>query len=472
MKVVTNLDLNKNQLLNTAVQSLSSAPSSPVAGQIYYDTTKNQFGVYCGATSGWIYLAAGTGTVTTVSVASANGFSGTVANATTTPAITMQTTVTGLLKGNGTAVSAATSGTDYAPATSGSSILKGNGSGGFSNAVANTDYAPVASPTFTGTVTVPSTVNATDAAQKQYVDAAVQGLSAKLSARCATVGTETFTITSGSVTQISGTTVDGVSPAVGDLILVKDAPAATGTGSAGSNQPGNGLYSVTNATTNLTISRAADLSGSNAPAGAYVFVEAGTVNASAGYVVSAPSSNTAFTYGSGSIQFTQFSGAGEITAGTALSKTGNTLNVSTVPLANGGTGQTSQQAAMDALAGAQTSGSFLRGNGTHVTMQPLQAADVPSNTGSAPGSLGTGQKIAVVYNSGAIGDGSSTSLAVNHNLNNAIPMVTVYDVSGSYPVEVICDVAPEHSGTSDNNWVTLTFASAPASNSIKCVIVG
>lgn len=55
----------------------------------------------------------GGGTVTTVSVVSANGFAGTVANAGTTPAITMQTSVTGLLKGNGTAMSAAVAGTDY-----------------------------------------------------------------------------------------------------------------------------------------------------------------------------------------------------------------------------------------------------------------------------------------------------------------------------------------------------------------------
>jgi len=57
--------------------------------------------------------AGGTGTVTTVSVVSANGFAGTVANATTTPAITLTTSITGVLKGNGTAISAATAGTDY-----------------------------------------------------------------------------------------------------------------------------------------------------------------------------------------------------------------------------------------------------------------------------------------------------------------------------------------------------------------------
>lgn len=57
--------------------------------------------------------AGGGGTVTSVSVTSGNGFAGTVATATTTPAITLSTTVTGVLKGNGTAISAAVAGTDY-----------------------------------------------------------------------------------------------------------------------------------------------------------------------------------------------------------------------------------------------------------------------------------------------------------------------------------------------------------------------
>ena len=58
---------------------------------------------------------AGSGTVTNVSVVSANGFAGTVATDTTTPAITLSTTVTGVLKGNGTAISAAVANVDYVP---------------------------------------------------------------------------------------------------------------------------------------------------------------------------------------------------------------------------------------------------------------------------------------------------------------------------------------------------------------------
>lgn len=88
-----------------------------------------------------------TGTVTNVSVVSANGLGGTVATSTTTPAITLSTSVSGIVKGDGTGFSAATAGTDYAPATSGTSILKGNGTGGFSNASAGTDYAPATSGT-------------------------------------------------------------------------------------------------------------------------------------------------------------------------------------------------------------------------------------------------------------------------------------------------------------------------------------
>jgi hypothetical protein len=66
-------------------------------------------------------------------VATANGFAGDVSVLNNEATITLKTTVTGIVKGNGTALSAAVSGADYAPATSGGSILSGNGLGGFSN---------------------------------------------------------------------------------------------------------------------------------------------------------------------------------------------------------------------------------------------------------------------------------------------------------------------------------------------------
>lgn len=69
----------------------------------------------------------GTGTVTSVSVVSANGLAGTVATATTTPAITLSTTITGILQGNGTAISAATTGNLTDAGTDGIVITGGTG---------------------------------------------------------------------------------------------------------------------------------------------------------------------------------------------------------------------------------------------------------------------------------------------------------------------------------------------------------
>ena len=123
---------------------------SPTLGGVAYGTGP-ALAVSAAGSSGQVLTSAGaaaptwatptTGTVSSVSVVSANGLAGTVATATTTPAITLSTTITGLLKGNGTAISAAASGTDYAPATSGTSILYGNGAGGFSNVTIGTGVA-------------------------------------------------------------------------------------------------------------------------------------------------------------------------------------------------------------------------------------------------------------------------------------------------------------------------------------------
>lgn len=110
----------------------------------------------------------GSGTVTTVSVVSANGLAGTVANPTTTPAITLSTSITGILKGNGTAISAASAGTDYqAPitltttGTSGAATFVGNtlnipqytGGGGSGTVTSVSGTGTVNGITLTGTVT-------------------------------------------------------------------------------------------------------------------------------------------------------------------------------------------------------------------------------------------------------------------------------------------------------------------------------
>jgi hypothetical protein len=83
--------------------------------------------------------------------------------------------------------------------------------------------------------------------------------------------------------------------------------------------------------------------------------------------------------------------SGNFSAGTITATlSGNATNVSgTVAFANGGTGETTRQAAMDALAGATTSGSYLRGNGSDVVMSTIQVADVPTLNQSTTGNATT-----------------------------------------------------------------------------------
>jgi len=80
---------------------------------------------------------------------------------------------------------------------------------------------------------------------------------------------------------------------------------------------------------------------------------------------------------------TSFPTFNQNTTGTASNVTG------TVALANGGSGQTTAQLAINAFAGAVTSGSYLRGNGTNVVMNTIQAGDVPTLNQSTTGSAGS-----------------------------------------------------------------------------------
>lgn len=87
--------------------------------------------------------------------------------------------------------------------------------------------------------------------------------------------------------------------------------------------------------------------------------------------------------------------SGNLTLGGALSGVSLTTQVTgTLPIANGGTGATTRQEAMDALAGAVTSGQYLRGNGTDVVMSAIQAADVPTLNQNTTGNAATATNIA------------------------------------------------------------------------------
>ena len=176
--------------------------------------------------------------------------------------------------------------------TDGNIVLDPNGAGTIDASSAR--ITSVADPT-----------GAQDAATKAYVDAVKTGLDVKASVRVATTGNITI-----STALNSGDTIDGVTLADGDRVLVKDQTDATE----------NGIYVVA-----ATPARATDAdSAAELTGGTFTFVEEGTSNADNGYVFT---HNGTPTLGSTDLPVSQFSGAGQITAGDGLSKTGNTLDV-------------------------------------------------------------------------------------------------------------------------------------------------
>lgn len=144
--------------------------------------------------------------------------------------------------------------------------------------------------------------SAQDAATKAYVDATAQGLDVKASVRA---------VATGAISLSGPQTIDGVSIIAGDRVLV----------TAQASAPTNGIYVCAAG----AWSRSTDANSSaKVTTGLYTWVAEGTANADSGWILT---TNDAIVLGTTALTFTQFSGAGQITAGTALSKTGNTLNV-------------------------------------------------------------------------------------------------------------------------------------------------
>lgn len=152
-------------------------------------------------------------------------------------------------------------------------------------------------------------VNDQDAATKYYVDAARSGLDIKNSVRAAT----TAAITLASDLE-NGDTLDGVTLATGDRVLVKNQVDASE----------NGIYVVA---ASGAPSRSTDADQpAELNAGTFVFVEEGTVNDNTGFVVV---SDNPLTIGTDDIEWTLFSSSGTLIAGDGLSKNGYTLQVNT-----------------------------------------------------------------------------------------------------------------------------------------------
>ena len=188
------------------------------------------------------------------------------------------------------------------------------------------------SPHGTGSVIVPSGYEdragfqSQSLANKAYVDQVAQGLDTKPSCRLATTVNLASTYNNGTAgvgatltaSSNGALSVDGVTPSVADRILVKDQTTAAE----------NGIYVVTTVGTGSTafvLTRAtpedqpSELSG-----GAFVFVEEGSIGSNNGYTFTHTGQPT---FGTTDLDVAQFSGAGQIIAGAALSKDGNTMDV-------------------------------------------------------------------------------------------------------------------------------------------------
>jgi hypothetical protein len=214
--------------------------------------------------------------------------------------------------------------------------------------------------------------NPQDAANKRYVDSAVVGIDWKPSVRLATTAPITL------ATDLeNGDTLDGVTLATGDRVLVKNQTDATE----------NGIYVVAASgapTRSTDADTAAEITASFA-----VFVEEGTVNTDSGWTLT---NNGTVTIGTTELAFTQFTGLGQITAGAGLTKTANTLDV-------------------------------IGGDGITVN------AD----------SVVIDRTVVVTKYAATIGDGTNTSYTVTHNLNTRDVIVSLYDTASPY-AEVMADV--------------------------------
>ena len=191
-----------------------------------------------------------------------------------------------------------------------------------------------------------------DAASKSYVDGVSQGLDVKDSVVAAT--TANITISSA---LNNGDTLDGVTLSTNDRVLVKDQSSASE----------NGIYVV-----GSSPARADDLAAGVDAAGMFTFVEQGSTNADKGFVCT--SNKGSAVVGTNNLAFSQFSGAGNLTAGDGLDKSGNEFSVDlksngglviesteiavdlgassitgTLAVSDGGTGSTTSSAARTAL---------------------------------------------------------------------------------------------------------------------------
>jgi len=473
-KFLVSIDLNKNELQNAVIQNLATAPATPLAGQVYYNTADNQLYIYNGTRWEVAGNAVQSGLLS-ARPAAATVDAGTIYYATDTylfyysngsawaqtnqfGTITAQTTY-GASSGNGSSTDYAradhTHGTPALGTATPNAIAGVTGSAGSAATPSKEDhthaFTPAADLSMAGfkltTVGAPSADG--DAANKGYVDSVAQGLDIKASARLATTGAlsaYTFTSTAGGT--ITGNangalSIDGVTPSVADRILVKNETSG--------NAPYNGIYVVTtvgDGSTPYVLTRSVDANTSaEVTSGMFVFIEEGTTNDNTGWVLT---TNNPITLNTTALVFAQFSGAGTYSASNGVLLTGS--NFTFAPRSGYGL-QTGSSGAEIKL--ATTSGLNLT---TDLAVGAGNGISVLTNT------VAIDSSVVVSKYASNVGDGSATSYTITHNLGTRDVIVSVYEATGSY-AEVICDV--NHATT---NTITLLFSVAPTLNQYRVVV--
>lgn len=208
-------------------------------------------------------------------------------------------------------------------------------------------------------------VNAQDAATKSYVDSAAQGLDTKAS--CVVASTANIATLSGLLT------IDGITVAAGDRVLVKNQTA----------QANNGIY-VASAT---AWARSSDMDVWAEFPSAYTFIEQGTTQADTGWVCTV---NQGGTLGSTAVTWAQFSGAGTYTAGTGLNLTGTVFSIANTAVTAGSYGGASQT--LSATVNAQG----------QLTALSAQAIAIANTQVSGLGTMSTQNAASVAITGGSI----------------------------------------------------------------------
>ena len=438
-KFLTPIDLGKLELRNAAIQNLGSAPSSPVEGQLYYDTAGHVLYFYNGTS--WVSASGGTPADATTGSKGIVQLAGDLAGTAAAPVVdTGKITLAKLaaaIKPSGSA--AAGDEAVRALGTGSGNAFPGNGR--LDQLAAPTGSVALGSQKITG---LADPTSAQDAATKAYVDGLAQGLDVKASVRVATTSAGTL-----GTSFANGQTVDGVTLVTGDRILIKNQAAPAD----------NGIYVVASSG---APARATDFDAWAEIPGGFCFVEEGTTNADTGWVCT---SNAGGTLGSTAVAFTQFSGAGSFTDGNALARTGNqldwvpdgsTLEVSSDQARIKDLGVTAAKLANGAvdLAGAKITGTLGVGNGgtgqTTAKAARETGLGAPGYYSSATHSSGT----TITITQATHGGRSSRGLIVQCQLEA--------DGSVVYP-----DIA-----VASNGDVTVTFAASQSANSIRTTIIG